>query len=143
LVSLALLVGLGVNVGINWLLLPLWGIRGAAMAVVLANLVLLLTGYGLIARRGMRVTFGTLLVSAAPAALCLGPWVSLAVFAILIVLSAATPVVFNREEKEQLTAFARDHFQRGRLWCRAIKGHGEPPSSTSAPAAPLEGVPPN
>ena len=115
LVSLALLVGLGVNVGVNWLLLPLWGIRGAAMAAMLANLVLLLTGYGLIARRGMRVTFGTLLVSAAPAALCLGPWISLAVFTFLIVLSVATPLIFNRDEKEQLTAFARHHFQRARL----------------------------
>jgi O-antigen/teichoic acid export membrane protein len=153
-VSLALAVGLGVNVGVNWFLLPLWGIRGAAMSAALANLVLLAMGYGLIARRGMRVTFGTVLVSAAPAAFCFGPWISLASLAILMAISAATPLVFQQEEKEQLVAFARDHLRRigargegrgergeGRGERQADKGTGEPRSATESPRFPVSPSP--
>jgi polysaccharide transporter, PST family len=112
LVSLALGVGLGVNVGVNLVLLPLWGIQGAAVSASLANLALLLAIYLLATRRGMRISLGTWLISAVPAALCLGTWTAISVLAALAILSVTTTLVFNDEEKGQLSAFAWDYFNR-------------------------------
>ena len=78
--------GLGVNVGANLVLLPLWGIQGAAMAASLANVTLLLVVYGLAMRRGMQISLGTWILSAAPVAICFGPWVAVGAIAVLVLL---------------------------------------------------------
>jgi hypothetical protein len=101
---------------------------------------LLLAIYILAVLRGMRITFGTWLISAVPAALCLGAWVVLAMLAGLAVLSAATTLIFNREEKEQLAAFVRDNLSRWRVLRVKMKTHRRSLESEIMTSQPEENI---
>ena len=64
--SLALLVGLVINIVFNLWLLPTYGLEGAVWATSLANLAALLLVYAISTWHGMRVDVGTWLLSLAP-----------------------------------------------------------------------------
>jgi polysaccharide transporter, PST family len=106
------ILGLGVNVGVALLLLPRWGIQGAAVAASLANLTLLLVIYGLVVLRGMRISMGTWIISAAPATICLGPWLAAGSLGALLLASAGTTWIFSRDEKQELISIARGYIGR-------------------------------
>jgi polysaccharide transporter, PST family len=115
LVTLGFVAALGVNVGSSLLLLPRWGLQGAALAASIANLALLLVIYGLAMWRGMRIPFGTWLISAVPASVCLGAGPALAVLAAVTAASLATDLIFSRAEKEQIVSLGRDYLARWRF----------------------------
>ncbi|HLA83928.1 MAG TPA: lipopolysaccharide biosynthesis protein [Thermoguttaceae bacterium] len=115
LVGLGLVAALAVNVAAAFVLLPRWGLEGAAVAACMATLALLAVVYGLAIWRGMRITLGTWIVSAVPGAICLGAGRALAVLAVVSAVSLATSIVFTREEKEQIVAFARESLARWRF----------------------------
>ena len=112
LACIALVAGLAVNVGANLILLPWLGIQGAAMAASLGNVTLLVATYKLATSRGMHFSFGTWLISAAPATICLGPWLAASSLAILLFASAATTWIFTRDEKELFASFVLDYVRR-------------------------------
>jgi polysaccharide transporter, PST family len=140
LVSLAFVAALGINIGASLILLPRWGIQGAAMGASLANLILLLTIFMLATLRGMRISLGAWLITAVPAALCLGAWAALGVLVILAILSVATAVVFDREEKEQLIAFLNDNLQRLRMLNTGWKTSGGNSDAEGLSISPEENV---
>lgn len=114
LVSVALVLGIAVNVGANLVLLPHWGIRGAAVAASLANLVLLAAVYGIAMRRGLKISLGVWVVSAVPASLCLGPWAAAAVLAAVAAAALGSDRLFDRGEKRELATFLRSAARRWR-----------------------------
>lgn len=104
LASLPLVFGLLLNIGLNLVLLPRYGLSGAVWATTIANLAALMLVYRFSSASGMRVDRGTWLISLAIGALCFGPWVALAVFAIIVRRALVGHRLFTRREKLELAA---------------------------------------
>ncbi len=114
LASLPLALGFVLNIGLNLLWLPRYGLPGAVWATTVANFVALVMTYGLSRWYGMRVDPGTWLVSLALGGLCLGPWPALAVLVAVAVVAAATGRVFSPDEKLRLRQTLLDGMERCR-----------------------------
>ena len=87
--SVALFVGLVVNVSLDLVLLPRVGLHGAVMATTAANFTALVLIYLLNNRLGMRIARGTWMLAAVPMLLWLGPTVAVLG---LVVVSGHQPV---------------------------------------------------
>ncbi|MBI3838939.1 MAG: oligosaccharide flippase family protein [Planctomycetia bacterium] len=110
--SFALLAGLLLNIGVNLLLLPRFGLEGAVWATTLANLAALILVYVFSQANGMHVDSGTWILSLAPAALGLGPWISLGSLAAISILIVTSNRVLIIEEKQQLIEAAVHGLQK-------------------------------
>lgn len=120
LTSVALLIGLLLNIACNLVLLPRYGLEGAVWATSIANLATLALTYVFSSWQGMRVDFGTWLLTFALAALALGPWASLG---ILITLTAAAwggMGILSHDERDQLHELAAQALQRVRRVSRQL-----------------------
>ncbi len=98
--SCSLLVGLLLNVALDLVLLPLYGLHGAVISTTAANFVALLLVYLFSWRYGMRIDRGTWLLSAAPMLLWLGPLPACVALVALWIVAACTNVLFSTEEKQ-------------------------------------------
>ena len=114
--SIALGVGLVVNVGLNLVLLPRLGLLGAVLATTAANLVALVLLSGLSRLLGLRIDAGTWVALALPAVVCLGPWVALVVLVAVAVEAAIRDRLLSPEEKRQLIEGCREYRQRLRAF---------------------------
>lgn len=107
-----LAVGLGANIALNLLLLPIWGLAGAVMATAGATLLTLLVQLFVNHRTGMHVHRGTLLVVFAPALLTFGPMVASLGAAAILALAIARGWILTPEERAQLAATVSDRLGR-------------------------------
>jgi O-antigen/teichoic acid export membrane protein len=125
--SVALFAGLAVNVSLDLVLLPRWGLHGAVMATTVANFTALSLTYLLNNRLGMRVSGATWLLAFAPMLLWLGPVVAALGLGVLLAVSLATPWLFTREEKQHLLVPAAGFLQkiRARFGRRLARRRGE------------------
>jgi O-antigen/teichoic acid export membrane protein len=114
-VSLILLFSLAVNAITSIVLLPRLGLFGAVLSAAIADVLLLIAVYGLGAMQGMRVSQGTWIVSAAPAALAFGAWTALTVLVALVLLSLTTRWIFTSSEKTEIIAFSSNRLDRLRF----------------------------
>jgi O-antigen/teichoic acid export membrane protein len=116
LVSLAMLVGLLVSVGLNLLLLPRLGLMGAVLATTAANLIVLVLICVFNQLLGFRTDLGTWVVLALPVTLVLGHW--LGPWPALLTLLAVGLEAFrgdrllSLEEKRQLADGYRQYLER-------------------------------
>lgn len=101
-VCYALIAGLAVNVAINLLLLPALGLTSAVIAVIAANLVMLLLILYFARVLGYRAERGVWILLAAPASFCLGPWAAIGVLAAISLAATQTELIFHREDKEKI-----------------------------------------
>ncbi len=109
---IALLTGLFVNIGLNLLLLPTWGLHGAVWATAVANLSSLLLVIAFSAAAGMRIHRGTWLLALAPIAVGGGPLAALAMLFFLGVAACCGNWLFDADEKRQLLTGFRQCFRR-------------------------------
>ncbi len=117
--SLALLAGVLINIGLNLIWLPIYGLEGAVAATTVANLVAILLVYFISKLHGMQVDRGTWLITLAPAALCLGP-VAAAVAVVAVALaSLSTDWLFTTDEKRHASQALSEQFSKIRSrWLR-------------------------
>lgn len=101
LASLPLVLGLFLNVALNALLLPRFGLPGAVWSTTVANLAALAMALQFCRAMGMRIDRGTWTTSLAIATLCLGPWIALAAFALIVRAALLDDRVFTRQEKRE------------------------------------------
>ena len=99
LVALSIAAGLAVNVILNMLLLPVWGLHGAVVATLVANGIVLLGLWLAMARHGYRPDSTTFYVTVLPATLLAGPWI--AAGCVLL------PVLVNEETRQWCNEAAR------------------------------------
>ena len=113
--SLALLVGLVVNVVLNLILLPRYGLMGAVVATTVANFLALVVMCLLNWMMGFKLDLGAGVVLAVPILLIFGPWVSLGALALIVLASVFSNWVFSQEEREVLieTAWRYENQIRG------------------------------
>ena len=102
LAGLALLAGLGVNVLLNWLLLPRLGLMGVVLATSAGNLVVLILVCGFSTMLGFRMDRGTWLMLAVPPVVCLGPWLAMMVLAVLALQALSSNELLTPKEKSLL-----------------------------------------
>lgn len=112
LASVALLTGLGTNVGLNLVLLPRMGLPGAVLATSVANLLTLVLILLFNRRLGFRTDRGTWLILAAPAALTLGPWLALLVLVAIALDAYQSEHLLCPEEKRLLAESGRLYWER-------------------------------
>jgi PST family polysaccharide transporter len=120
--SLSLVVGLLLNIGMNLLLLPRFGLQGAVWATTAANLVTLALTYEFSRWYGMRVDRGTWLLTLVPICLVLGPWAALGLLAVIVTAAIATDGLFTQQEKDQI----RNAAARGLQKLRPVRPAGQP-----------------
>ena len=113
--SLALLVGLVVNVALNLILLPIYGLKGAVVATTVANFLALVVMCLLNWMMGFKLDLGAGVILAVPILLIFEPWVSLGAVALIVLASVFSNWVFSREEREIMieTAWRYENQIRG------------------------------
>jgi O-antigen/teichoic acid export membrane protein len=109
--SLALLAGLVVNVSLNLVWLPIYGLWGAVLATLIGNSLALLLAYSFALIDGLEFDPGTALLLAAPAAFALGIWPT-AVAAVAVIVALACGKLLNRDEQTELVEFVRQYLAR-------------------------------
>ncbi|MBN2473649.1 MAG: lipopolysaccharide biosynthesis protein [Pirellulales bacterium] len=114
LASLALLIGLIANVGLNLLLLPRLGLLGAVLATTVANLLALVLICGFNHLLGFRLSFGAGVVLAMPITICFGPWLALAVLLAAVLQVVTSERLFSQAEKRQIADRYRVYAERFR-----------------------------
>jgi O-antigen/teichoic acid export membrane protein len=113
-----LALGLVLNVVLNLLLLPLWGLYGAVVATALATAACLAAILILSRRHGMTLDHGTWLVVAAPLALSQGTLASAATLVVLTIASLGTNLILTPRERIQLRGLMAEHLARLKPWLR-------------------------
>ena len=135
-VSVALVVGLAINVALNLALLPRLGLLGAVLATAAAHFTALMLIMTMSSRLGFRVDRGTWAALLLPATLCLGAWnaaILLAVVALDIVVSDR---LLSREEKRTLTAGIGEY--AGKFWI-ALRAWSPSPFGSDRPSVGARG----
>jgi O-antigen/teichoic acid export membrane protein len=112
LASAALAVGLAVNVGLNLLLLPRMGLKGAVLATAASHLVVLVLICGLNRLLGFRLGRGAWVMLALPIVVCLDPWIALLVLLAVGLDAIESERIFSRDEKQQLRDGLQDYVQK-------------------------------
>ena len=116
---LALFLGLVVNIVINLMLIPHFGLHGAVWARAAANLLTLGLIYRFNAWLGMRIEKSLLIVSLLPLALSFGPWAALAALLAITYAIIGTNQIFSQSEKQRLLRVWNGYVSRFRtVWTR-------------------------
>ncbi|MDP6555234.1 MAG: oligosaccharide flippase family protein [Pirellulaceae bacterium] len=102
LVSLALVCGLTINVGMNYLLAPQFGLIGVVVATIIANVAALVLIFWMSSLAGMRWQTSTLVATALPLSLPLGGLPALAIVAIVLALGWRERWLATDHEQESL-----------------------------------------
>lgn len=102
-----MVVGLVVNISLNLLLLPLWGLLGAVVATAVAMFAALAFQLYMNHRNGMAIDRATLLLLLAPALLTTGPTIAALGTVFLLLLSTSRGWVLSAEEQTRLVALLR------------------------------------
>ncbi len=102
LATVPLAFGLVLNICLNLILLPIWGLLGAVVATSASSLVCLITILLLSRKYGLCVDQGTWLTAIAPLTLPLGPAVSGCTLILLLLAAFGTHRIMNVEERAQL-----------------------------------------
>jgi O-antigen/teichoic acid export membrane protein len=100
--SLGLMIGLVINVLLELVLLPRFGLLGAVLSTSAANFTTLFLTYLFCWRFGMKIDRGVWLLSAAPVLLWFGPLVALIGLVAILLVSLMTNRLFDHDEKNRL-----------------------------------------
>jgi O-antigen/teichoic acid export membrane protein len=105
--SLPLAFGLLLNIGLNLVLLPIWGLLGAVVATTISTGVALAVLYWLNHREGFELHPGLIVFSIAPIALGGGVWAGTAALVALATAALFSSALFTVAEREILAEFVR------------------------------------
>lgn len=118
LATVPLVLGLGLNIILNLLLLPLWGLFGAVVATAVSTLTCLATILMLSRRHGMPLDQGTWLVVIAPLSLTAGTPIALATLLIIMVATLGTNLVLTTGERAQLHSLLTESLEKLKPWLK-------------------------
>jgi O-antigen/teichoic acid export membrane protein len=105
--AIPLAVGLVVNIGLNLVLIPAWGLLGAVIATTIATGLAVAVLYGINHRAGMRLDAGMLWLSFAPVALCGGAVLGTVTMVLMAVLMVFSRTLVSQHERDQINELAR------------------------------------
>ncbi len=102
LAALPLAIGLLVNIILNFLFIPWWGLHGAVLATAISTVLCLAIILLLSQRHGMKLDPGTWITCALPITLGFGSYVATAAFALVTIVGVSTNLILNAEERAQM-----------------------------------------
>ncbi|MEM9659514.1 MAG: polysaccharide biosynthesis C-terminal domain-containing protein, partial [Planctomycetota bacterium] len=103
-----LALGLVVNIGLNVLLLPTFGLYGAVLATATGTCLCVLATLGTNRLQGMAIDKGTWLMALAPIALGLGFWPAVVALTALAATTLATDLIVTSSDRCELKDMALD-----------------------------------
>jgi O-antigen/teichoic acid export membrane protein len=112
LATLPLAIGLVINIFLNLLLLPMWGLYGALVATAVSSLICLTTILLISHRYGLPLDRGLWLTTFAPLSLPAGPTISAGVLTVLLLALAAKRFVLSPEEHAILRQLVCDFINK-------------------------------
>ena len=122
LATFPLAIGLLSNIGLNLVLLPMWGLLGAVVATAAATCICLLVILLLSQQVGMNLDFGTWIVFLAPISLT-GPLpLAIGVWHLLAIACLASNLVLSATEKKQVFAACNDLLEKVKPFLRRNPG---------------------
>jgi O-antigen/teichoic acid export membrane protein len=107
--TLPLAVGLAVNMGLNLVLIPVWGLLGAVMATTASTGLALAVLYWINHCAGMQLQMGMLWLSVAPLALCGGVWPATAAFLLLLAVLPFSRTLLSEEERDAIATLGQEY----------------------------------
>jgi PST family polysaccharide transporter len=110
--TLPLASGLVANIGLNLVLLPVWGLFGAVVATTISTALALAVLYALNRHAGMQLQAGMIWLSIAPLALCGGAWLATATLVLLVIAVLFSRTLISEPERELLAEFVRSYTER-------------------------------
>ncbi len=117
--GIAVGIGLGLNVALNLVMIPHFGMRGAAYAAMISYGVVNIVLYLLNRRHGLQLTGRTLAVSALPLSLLLPPLALVPLAGAVLLASVRGSWIFEQAEKDELVVAVR---QVGASLARRLRG---------------------
>lgn len=114
--SVALACGLAVNLALNYLLVPRFGLPGVVVATIVANVAAVALIFWLSSLAGMRWHPGTLMAAALPLGLSLGGLPALAIVAIVLALGWRERWLVTDDEQASLKELVKAVSARWRGW---------------------------
>lgn len=112
--SLAVLVGVVVNVALNLVLLPRFGLVGAVAATAIANLAAFALTCVFAHGCGLKFDLGTWLIVLLPGLFYLGSWITGCVLVLYAIAAVQGNLLLNAEEKSELAAIGQQYIGRAR-----------------------------
>jgi len=100
------------NIGANLVLIPAWGLQGAVVSTTVSTGTALVVLYWISRCVGMRLDSGTILLSAAPAALCGGVWAGSVVLVLLLIAAPFSRTLLTQDERNEFSTFGRVFWER-------------------------------
>jgi O-antigen/teichoic acid export membrane protein len=100
--TIPLAAGLAINIALNVVLLPAWGLLGAVVSTTVATGSATAVLYWINHRSGMTLQPGMILLTVAPAALCGGAWCGTAIVVLLAVLLPFSKTLLTAQERDSL-----------------------------------------
>ncbi len=114
LATLAFFIGLAINLALNVLLLPRFGLIGAIGATVAGNAVALALTLYFCNRHGLQIDRKIVFCCCLPAVLLLGTWPALGVFVAVVFLAVRNRWLFEPDERQELAQVALSMVDRVR-----------------------------
>ena len=110
--TLPLAAGLAINIALNMVLIPAWGLLGAVVSTTIATGVAVCVLYLINYRAGMLLQPGMILLTLAPVALCGGAWVGTAAVALLALAMPFSRTLVNPNERAALADIFKTYLAR-------------------------------
>jgi O-antigen/teichoic acid export membrane protein len=107
LATVPVVAGLLVNIAINVVLIPAWGLLGAVVATTVATGLALAVLCAINRRAGMQIQPGLIWLTIAPAAMCGGTWCGLAGLVVVLAALPFSKTLINQNERDEIAAFVR------------------------------------
>ncbi len=104
--------GLLVNLGLNMLLIPIFGLLGAVLATAAGNLLIVILLFTLNHRLGCKTDIGIWLCAAIPLILLLSKPLAIAAGVCLLAVCAGTNLFFNQSERLEILEMAKKRLGR-------------------------------
>ena len=114
--SVAMGIGLVLNVVLNSILLPPMGLPGAVLATSIANLVALGILCLFVGREGFPFDRGVRVILLLPPVVCLGPWIALAVLTVVALQAVYSDQLLSSEEKREMRLVLDSYLARVIVW---------------------------
>jgi O-antigen/teichoic acid export membrane protein len=116
--TLPLAIGLAVNIALNVLLIPAWGLLGTVVATTISTGLALAVLYCLNRGAGMTIERGMLWLSAAPIALCGGAWPATITFLLLIGALPFSKTLLTDKDRAAIADLVRSYRAKVADWLR-------------------------
>jgi O-antigen/teichoic acid export membrane protein len=120
--TVALVIGVALNVCLNMLLLPRMGLFGAVLATASANIVALGILFCFCGQLGLKLERSTWVAVALPVSVCLGPWPATLVLAAIVLEAVTGTFLLNSEEKRGFAEGARRYLERVAMMASLVRG---------------------